>query len=322
MSIQIDASALRQIWPRAPQTIIEAFASPRGIAALEAAGILTTRTRLAYALTQPEHETGGWTIKNLTENINYTPERAAQIWPGRFPGGAAQVRAKYGTAAGWQLKMFDDVYGNRMGNRPGTHDGSKHIGRGGPQVTGADGYREVQARTGIPVLEQVELCARHDFQPEILAAFWTWKKMNAKADVGDFKGCTRAWNGGLIGEADRELLLAGNDPVVQRLAIVDRTKTIAKDLPGAPPTPAPPPEVIAEATKKERAARAAGVASGGAGGASEGAKVAGTQQADKPADGFMPSVMAWSLLGAGIAVFLVAAVLIARKRALVQAHWF
>jgi putative chitinase len=329
LTIEITATALRQIWPRAPQSIIDAFVSPDGQAALERAGITHTRPRLAFALTQVEHETGGWTIRNLTENINYTPERAAQIWPSRFRGGAAAVRAKYGTAPGWQIKMFDDVYGGRMGNRPGSHDGSTYIGRGGPQVTGRDGYREVAARCGVPILDAVELATRPQHQPAILAAFWAWKNLNAKADAGDFKGCTRLWNGGLIGEADREHLLKGNDPIVARLAAVDRVAPIVKDLPGAPPSKDPPPEVVAEATKAERAARAGGVVSAGAGGVGTAADTTSTSSGTQ-ADGatvpapapFLSPVVTWTAIGLGVAIVVIATVAIARKRALVKANWF
>jgi putative chitinase len=60
-------------------------------------------------------------------------------------GGARKIRHR----AGWQQRAFDDIYGKRMGNRPGTRDGSRFIGRGGPQVTGRDGYAEVGKRPSI-----------------------------------------------------------------------------------------------------------------------------------------------------------------------------
>jgi hypothetical protein len=46
-------------------------------------------------------------------------------------------------------KLIDSVYGGQMGNRPGTHDGSRFIGRGAPQVTGRDGYAQVGRRCGL-----------------------------------------------------------------------------------------------------------------------------------------------------------------------------
>lgn len=320
MPIQLTAEALRQIWPRAPQAVIDAFASVEGQAELERAGINHTRPRLSVALSEVEHETNGFTIKDLTENIRYSAEGAAKVWPSRFPGGASQVRAKYGTDAGWQIRLIDDVYGGRMGNRPGTHDGSAYIGRAGPQVTGADGYREVGKRMSPPVdlIGNPTLACRFDLQPSILAAFWIWKNLSPVVDVGGLKAATKPWNGGYIGMADREARMKGNDPIIARLAIVERIAPIAKSLPGAPPTPAPPKEVIDAATVKERRATTGSVIAGGTG---TGAKV-GKATTEQPTDAFIPAWAEWSLIGAGVGVFIIAAVLIARKRAAIAANWF
>lgn len=65
-----------------------------------------TRQRLAYCFANLHAETGDFTIKNLTENINYTAARMAAVWPSRFANAAA-VQAKYGTALGRQQKAFD-----------------------------------------------------------------------------------------------------------------------------------------------------------------------------------------------------------------------
>jgi len=202
------------IFPRAPVAIINAFAAGAGV--LGQAGITETRTRLAYALANVEHECGGFSIANLTENINYTARRMAEVWPNRFVSADA-VRQKFCTAAGWQKKAFDDIYGSRMGNRPGTSDGSTYIGRGGPQITGRDGYREVGKRCGLDLVNNPDLATDPAAQPAILAAFWSWKDLNPRADDGDFKGCVKKWNGGTNGLADRQERMAGNDPIIQRL---------------------------------------------------------------------------------------------------------
>jgi predicted chitinase len=175
----------------------------------------------------------------LTENLNYTAERMAAVWPNRFASGAL-VRAKYGTSPGWQMKALDDIYGNRMGNRPGTSDGSRYCGRGGPQVTGRDGYQEVGRRAGLDLVTSPELASRLDMQPEICAAFWSWKNLNTKADANDFEGCVKLWNGGTNGLADRRVQMAGNDPAIRRLAIV---APVVAGLPKAPPVAPKPPSV-------------------------------------------------------------------------------
>ncbi|QYK40067.1 MAG: hypothetical protein KF887_11430 [Paracoccaceae bacterium] len=204
------------LFPKAPVAVIDAFVA--GAGSLDAAGITGSRTRLAYALANVEHECGGFAIKDLTENIGYSAKRMAEVWPNRFANAAA-VQARYGTAKGWQKKAFDDIYGRRMGNRPGTDDGSRYIGRGGPQITGRDGYRQVGRRAGLDLVEAPELATLPVHQPAILAAFVAWKDLNALADAGDFKAYVRRWNGGTNGLADRVERMKGNEPIIRRLTL-------------------------------------------------------------------------------------------------------
>jgi predicted chitinase len=310
--IEFTAYALRQLFPKAPQAVLDNLLANQDV--LARAGVNHTRQRLAYCLANVEHETGGFSIPNLTENIRYTAEGAARIWPSRFKS-AADVRAKYGTAPGWQLRMFDDVYGNRMGNRPGTNDGSAFIGRGGPQITGRDGYREVGLRCGLDLVSFPESACRPQHQAAVIAGFIDWKRLNAKADLGDFPGYVKIWNGGRIGMADRQAQLAGNDPILARLQNVATIKPVANGLPGSPPTKDPPKEVVNEATKKERAARAGGVAGAGTGGVSK----ATTEQ---PTKTFTHTFIEWTAIGVGVAVVVLAVILIARKKALIKSNWF
>ncbi|WNV10082.1 glycosyl hydrolase [Tardiphaga sp. 709] len=315
MPVQVTREAWRAIFPRAPQAVIDAFASKQSV--LDAAGITETRTRLAYFVANIEHECGGFTIPNLTENINYTAARMAQVWPNRFKNAAA-VQAKYGTASGWQKKAFDDIYGSRMGNRLGTSDGSTFIGRGGPQWTGRDGYANCEKRSGVPAVSIPQAVSQLDLQPEICAAFWSWKALNAKADVGNFKGLVKIWNGGTNGLADREHLMAGNDPIIARMAVAATAAAKVKPLPGGPATPVPPKSVVKDATKKERNARTTAGAAGSAAGLNEGAKTS-TEVAGKP---LMSSGMAYGLIGVAVVAVVILTVIIARKKAAVIRNWF
>jgi putative chitinase len=234
--IKLTPKDWREIFPRAPQAVIDAFAAKQAV--LDRAGITATRQRLAYFCANIEHECDGFTIPNLTENINYTAARMAEVWPNRFRD-AGSVVAKYGSAPGWQRRAIDDIYGDRMGNRPGTSDGSTYIGRGGPQWTGRDGYAALQRLTSIPALDNPPLASTLDLQPEICAAFWQWKNLNRFADAGDFAGCVHAWNGGTNGMADRRTRMAGNEPIIQRLAIVaDQSAAIPEPKPVVTPAKA------------------------------------------------------------------------------------
>lgn len=216
--LKLTYQAMRLMFPNAPDAVLDAFVRKQDI--LTDKGINETKTRLAYFFANIEHESGGFTIRNLTENINYTAPRMAAVWPNRFHS-AQDVRNRYGTASNWQLKAFDDIYGNRMGNRPGTSDGSRYIGRGGPQVTGRDGYAEIGKRIGVDLVANPEKASDFELQPEICAAFWDWKGLNSFADRNDFVGCVKRWNGGTNGLADRRQLMAGNDPIIRKLENVD-----------------------------------------------------------------------------------------------------
>lgn len=229
MPLKLTRADWNKIFPQAPSAVIDAFAANAGV--LDAAGITQNRTRLAYTLANVEHECGGFTVKNLTENINYTAKGMAKTWPKRFPNGESDVIAKYGTAKGWQKKAFDDIYARKeLGNRPGTDDGSRYIGRGGPQVTGRDGYAQVGQRSGLDLESNPELATLPEHQPAILAAFYTWKGLSKFADKGDFVGFVKAWNGGAIGMADRKERLAGNDPIIAKLTNVATLMPVLETL--------------------------------------------------------------------------------------------
>lgn len=79
----------------------------------------------------------------------------------------------------------------------------------------------------------------------------------------------------------------------------------------------PPKEVIKTATKNQRRATKAGAVTGAAGG---GGAQTGTVQPDKPVDVITP-VVGYTVMGIGIAVALVAAVLWAKRVSLIKSKW-
>lgn len=238
-AVRLSLATLRAIFPKAPETVLAAFVEKQGV--LSAVGVNQTRQRLAYLFANVHHETAGFTIKNLTENINYTAERMAAVWPNRFKSAAA-VKAKYGTATGWQKKAIDDIYGRaELGNRPGTSDGSTYIGRGGPQITGRDGYDQIGKRIGVDLVSAPDLASNHSLQPDICAAFWDWKGLNAYADAGNFIGAVKLWNGGTNGLADRQAQLARIIPILQKAEWGEVADALTRPDSAAPPgMPAPP----------------------------------------------------------------------------------
>ncbi|WP_153005532.1 glycoside hydrolase family 19 protein [Aureimonas ureilytica] len=214
MALKLARGNWAKILPEAPKAIIDAFSSDS--THLYNAGITHTKTRLAFALANVIHECNGFSVPRLTENIHYTAKAMSETWPNRFPSEDA-VRQRYGTASGWQMKAFDEIYGNRMGNRAGTCDGSIYIGRGGPQITGREGYSQVGIYCGLDLIKHPDLAADPQNQPAILAAFWSWKGLNKHADVVDFEGCVKAWNGGYIGMTNRKARLEKIIPIINDL---------------------------------------------------------------------------------------------------------
>ncbi len=219
------------IFPRASREVIQAFVD--GAPLLAAAGLTRTRTRLAFALANVKHECGGFTLKNLTENIYYSAEGVAKTWPGRFTDAAA-VRKAYGTGYGWQKKAIDDIYGDCMGNGHGTGDGSRFIGRGGPQIIGREEYWQVGERCGLDLINRPELAAEARHQPAILAAFWSWKALNVQADAGNFHGCVEKWRGHRVSIADHEARMTGHDPMLSRLTNVAALMPVLENIGSAP----------------------------------------------------------------------------------------
>jgi len=164
---------------------------------------LTSDIVVAHAMAQFSHECGAG--NDMVENIHYSPARAVQVWPSRFHNVADVYRA-IGSFEGdpdFAGKLIDSVYGHRMGNRPGTHDGRNFIGRGLSQTTGREGYERLAAKTGLDVVNHPELvsdpahaleCGVADF---VLCGCLPW------AQKDDLHQVTQHLNGGQIGADQR-----------------------------------------------------------------------------------------------------------------------
>jgi putative chitinase len=162
---------------------------------------------IAQAMAQFSHECGAG--MEMTENINYTAARACVVWPSRFHD-AASCYAKVGSFPGdpdFKIKLIDSVYGNRMGNRPGTHDGSTFIGRGLSQVTGREGYQKLGAKVGLNLIGTPELVNEPDHALECGVADFVLCGCLPFAEQDDISGVTFHLNGGHIGESEREVWL-------------------------------------------------------------------------------------------------------------------
>ena len=159
---------------------------------------------VAHAMAQFSEECGAG--EEMVENTHYSAERAVEVWPSRFES-AADVYNKVGSYPGdpdFDIKLLDSVYGNRMGNRPGTHDGSNNIGRGLSQITGYDGYLAVKLRTGIDVLSNPSLASAPDTALECGVADFVLCGCLPFAKADNVVQVTKHLNGGYTDLAQRE----------------------------------------------------------------------------------------------------------------------
>lgn len=174
-----------------------------GQAVLDEHGISATPLRLAHFMAQVLHESGG--LARLFENLDYSAERLATVWPSRF-----QPRGRLDPAAYAHnpQKLANEVYGARMGNSaPG--DGFTYRGRGLLQLTGRNSYREAttilrrENRAAPDFVAAPDEVISAQWCLAVAASEWVAKGCNPLADQDDLRRITIALNGGLIGLAER-----------------------------------------------------------------------------------------------------------------------
>lgn len=160
----------------------------------------STAEQVATWIAQVGHESAGLT--RLVESLNYTPEGLMATWPSRFDQATANWAGRSATKPADQRVIANIVYGDRLGNRPGTDDGWMYRGRGPIQVTGRANYRECGDYIGCDI-------ERDPSQLELrsigaLSTAWYWRKHRLASMGADVEAVTRAINGGVNGLADRQ----------------------------------------------------------------------------------------------------------------------
>ena len=152
---------------------------------------------LCNFLGQVLHESGY--LEVLEENLNYSPERLRAVWPLRFPSPVAAMPFAHHAEA-----LANKVYGGRLGNtEPG--DGWAFRGSGPIQVTGRANFTELQALTGIPLIEHPELLRRPGAEAVRLCVAW-WEKHIPDGILGSAARVTKMVNGGYVGFEERQAI--------------------------------------------------------------------------------------------------------------------
>lgn len=162
--MQLSGNNLKQMLPFATGSNIEKFTGP--INATLAKFQINTPRRIACFIAQLAHESG---------SLKYVRELASgQAYEGR--------------------KDLGNIY-------PG--DGPRFKGRGLIQVTGRANYRAVGAFFGEDFEVNPDKLEQPDWAAMTAGWYWESRKLNALADIDDFRRITLKINGGLNGYLDR-----------------------------------------------------------------------------------------------------------------------
>ena len=186
---------------------------PHVRAAFERFGINTERQVAAW-IAQCAHESAGF--KMLTENLNYSADTMAAVWPGRFAVMGPDKKPvkvkgknqpnKFALALHRQPEAIaNTVYANRMGNgNIESGDGWRHRGMGLKQLTGKDNQKRCGDALGMDFIRNPDLLLSPEGASMSAAWFWSVNKCGPIADSGDFVALTKKINGGTIGLEDRQ----------------------------------------------------------------------------------------------------------------------
>jgi len=188
--------------------------------ALARFGIESPRQVAAW-IAQCAHESAGFAV--LTENLNYSADTMAVVWPSRFavqepdPKRPGKTKAKkdakgkntpnkFALALHRKPEMLANVvYANRMANGPTeSGDGWRYRGRGLKQLTGKDNYTRCGQGLGLDLVASPDLLLEPEGAALSAAWFWTTNRCGPIADADDFVGLTKKINGGTIGLEDRQ----------------------------------------------------------------------------------------------------------------------
>lgn len=240
-------NTLYNLWPNGDQKI---RGLRDGIAASAPAVFkkykIDTPLLVAHVMAQISHECGAG--HDIVENLNYTAQRAHEVWPSRFPTMASAEPYAHNPRA-----LANKVYNgtkpdgsDRMGNRPGTDDGWNFRGRGGSQTTGRDGYERVAKQTGLDVVNNPDILIDPKFFLECSVSDFINCGCLPYAKADDVVNVTKRLNGGTIGLDQRKEWLVRWKKALGEGPIDFTVPSEAQTTPTVPtaPTPSKPASTV------------------------------------------------------------------------------
>lgn len=163
---------------------------------------ITTPERMAAFLAQVGHESAQLT--RCVENLAYSAQRLAAVWPRRFRSGDGSPTALARELAYQPERIANCVYAGRNGNGDeASGDGWRYRGRGLLQITGRANYEAVGKGLGQPSLTSPQQLAEPGWACQSAAWWWNRNGLNILADEERFEDITRRINGGLNGLDER-----------------------------------------------------------------------------------------------------------------------
>lgn len=197
------------------------FCAPRAlqfhepIRAAMALHAIDTVNRVACFLAQCAHESAGFTV--LRENMNYSADALARVWPGRYRGPDGKPNELALSLHRKPEAIANHTYANRMGNGPPVSgDGWRTRGVGIIQLTGTYNLT-VYSRLLFgddKLLYWPEIGTEPDNASQLACLFWNANDLNEYADDLDIDAISDQINigrqtekhGDAIGFAHREKL--------------------------------------------------------------------------------------------------------------------
>lgn len=163
---------------------------------------IDTKLRVANFMAQMAHESAGFT--RLEENLNYSAEGLARVWPSRFKDKTTGMPNALALRLHRKPEMIaNHVYANRMGNGDtASGEGWAFRGRGIIQLTGKTNYKHASQDlyNDLSLVDNPDL-VKDDLSVSAMVAVWFWCKndLNDLADKNDTVTISKRINGGIIG---------------------------------------------------------------------------------------------------------------------------
>lgn len=181
----ISLEQVKKIFPYAPLNIAE-FIDPLN----ETFDLFEINTPLRQAAFFGQIAVESRQLNKLRENTNYTTvARLLEIFPMIFTLESAKE------CVGNPMMIANKIYANKYGNGDeDSGDGWKYRGGGAMMITFKANYEVCGCKLGIDLISTPELLIKPEWAIKSAGWFFSYRSLNALADVGEFNRLTKKVN--------------------------------------------------------------------------------------------------------------------------------